>query len=147
MEERRGEFLLTDDLLRMNLATIHGWLSEEAYWAKGRSYEDVTASLRQSHTYGVLQGDRQIAVARTITDGVTFAYLCDVFVEESSRNQLIGSWMLNRLVADLLERKISQVLLATRDAHQFYLRSDLGFHPLTNPGRWLELNPTSDTPS
>jgi len=144
MEEHRGELLLTDDVSRMDTATIHGWLSEESYWAKGRSREDVIASLHQSHTYGVLQGDRQIAVARTITDRTTFAYLCDVFVEAPSRNQLIGSWMLSRILADLRESNIRQVLLATRDAHQLYMRADFGFHPLTNPERWLELDPTVD---
>jgi N-acetylglutamate synthase-like GNAT family acetyltransferase len=146
MEERRGELLLTDDLARMDIGTIHGWLANEAYWAKGRSFEVVAASLRQSHTYGVLNGERQIAVARTITDGVTFAYLCDVFVEELSREKQIGSWMLKRMISDLREAKISQVLLATRDAHRFYSRSELGFHPLTNPDRWLEVNSIAESP-
>jgi predicted GNAT family acetyltransferase len=142
MEERRDGYLLTDDTSLMDMARIHRWLSEEAYWSLGRSLEDVTASLRRSRTYGVLHAGQQIAVARAITDGVTFAYLCDVFVVEPYRNQRIGSWMLGRMIADLSDSKIRQVLLATRDAHALYRR--VGFHELNRPERWLEIDPTTE---
>jgi ribosomal protein S18 acetylase RimI-like enzyme len=142
MEERRDGYLLTDDSSLMDMARIHRWLSEEAYWSLGRSLEDVTASLRRSRSYGVLHAGQQIAVARAITDGVTFAYLCDVFVAEPYRNQRIGSWMLDRMIADLRDSKIRQVLLATRDAHALYRR--VGFHELNRPERWLEIDPTTE---
>jgi GNAT superfamily N-acetyltransferase len=142
MEERRDGYLLTDDTSLMDMARIHRWLSEEAYWSLGRSPEDVTVSLRRSRTYGVLHAGQQIAVARAITDGVTFAYLCDVFVAEPYRNQRIGSWMLGRMIADLRDSKIRQVLLATRDAHALYRR--VGFHELNRPERWLEIDPTNE---
>jgi ribosomal protein S18 acetylase RimI-like enzyme len=142
MEERRDGYLLTDDTSLMDMARIHRWLSEEAYWSLGRSLEDVTASLRRSRSYGVLHAGQQIAVARAITDGVTFAYLCDVFVAEPYRNQRIGSWMLDRMIADLRDSKIRQVLLATRDAHALYRR--VGFHELNRPERWLEIDPTTE---
>jgi ribosomal protein S18 acetylase RimI-like enzyme len=142
MEERRDGYLLTDDSSLMDMARIHRWLSDEAYWSLGRSLEDVTASLRRSRSYGVLHAGQQIAVARAITDGVTFAYLCDVFVAEPYRNQRIGSWMLDRMIADLRDSKIRQVLLATRDAHALYRR--VGFHELNRPERWLEIDPTTE---
>jgi GNAT superfamily N-acetyltransferase len=142
MEERRDGYLLTDDTSLMDMARIHRWLSEEAYWSLGRSLEDVTASLCRSRTYGVLHAGQQIAVARAITDGVTFAYLCDVFVAEPYRNQRIGSWMLGRMITDLRDSKIRQVLLATRDAHALYRR--VGFHELNRPERWLEIDPTTE---
>ncbi len=144
MEQRRGDYLVTDDLSRMDVPRIHRWLSAEAYWALGRSLEDVAESLRQSRTYGVLQAGQQVAVARLITDGVTFAYLCDVFVAESSRNQRIGSWLLSCVLADLRGSGIRQILLATRDAHALYRRA--GFHELNRPERWLELDPAADLP-
>jgi N-acetylglutamate synthase-like GNAT family acetyltransferase len=142
MEWRRGEYIVTDDLSRMDISRIHQWLSQEAYWSMGRSLEDVVESLRQSRTYAVLRNGEQVGVGRAITDGVSFAYLCDVFVAEPYRNQQIGGWMLSCMLADLREAKIRQVLLATRDAHSLYRRA--GFHELSRPERWLELDPTTE---
>jgi GNAT superfamily N-acetyltransferase len=142
MEQRRGDYVLTDELSRMDLPAIHRWLSEQAYWSLGRSLPEVTESFRQSSAYGVLQGSQQVGVARLVTDGVTFAYLCDVFVKESCRGQGIGSWMVSAVLADLRASSIPQVLLATRDAHAVYLRA--GFRPLRRPERWLEIDPTAD---
>jgi N-acetylglutamate synthase-like GNAT family acetyltransferase len=142
MEWRRGEYIVTDDLSRMDLPRIHQWLSQEAYWSTGRSLQDVAESLRQSRTYAVLRNGEQIGMGRAITDGVTFAYLCDVFVAEPYRNQKIGGWMLSCMLADLRDAKIRQVLLATRDAHSLYRRA--GFHELNRPERWLELDPTTE---
>jgi len=142
MEWRRGEYTVTDDLSRMDVARIHQWLSEEAYWSLGRSRADVAESLRQSRTYAVLRGSEQIGIGRAITDGITFAYLCDVFVAEPYRNRQIGGWLLSCILADLRDAKIRQVLLATRDAHALYRR--VGFHDLNRPERWLELDPTTE---
>jgi len=143
MEQRWGDYVLTDDVSRMDPARIHEWLSQEAYWSMGRTLQDVVESLRQSRAYGVLLGEEQIAVARAITDGVTFAYLCDVFVAKAYRNQKIGGWMLSCMLADLRDAKVRQVLLATRDAHSLYRRA--GFHELSRPERWLELDATTET--
>jgi N-acetylglutamate synthase-like GNAT family acetyltransferase len=142
MEWRRGEYMVTDDLSRMDIPRIHQWLSQEAYWSMGRSLEDIVESLRRSRTYAVLCNGEQIGMGRAITDGVTFAYLCDVFVAEPYRNQEIGGWMLSCMLADLRDAKIRQVLLATRDAHSLYRRA--GFHELNRPERWLELDPTTE---
>jgi GNAT superfamily N-acetyltransferase len=143
MEERWGDYVLTDDISRMDMSRVHHWLSEEAYWSMGRTFDDVIASVRQSRTYGVLLGEDQVAIGRVITDGVTFAYLCDVFVAEPYRNHHVGGWMLQCILADLRAASIRQVLLATRDAHALYRRA--GFHTLNRPERWLELDPTVDT--
>lgn len=142
MDQRWGDYVLTDDVSRMDLARVHGWLSQEAYWSTGRTFEDVVESLRQSRTYGVLLGEEQVAVGRAITDGVTFAYLCDIFVAKAYRNQQIGSWMLRCILGDLRDSNIRQVLLATRDAHALYRRA--GFHTVSRPERWLELDPTTE---
>ncbi|MGH3273400.1 MAG: GNAT family N-acetyltransferase [Streptosporangiaceae bacterium] len=145
MERRRGDYEVTDDLSRMDLTSIHQWLSQEAYWSLGRTLAEVTQSLGRSRTYGVLHAGQQVAVGRVITDGVTFAYICDVFVAAPSRGQGLGSWLLGCMLADLRASGIRQVLLATRDAHALYRRT--GFHQVNRPERWLELDPAVDIPS
>jgi GNAT superfamily N-acetyltransferase len=143
MEQRRGALVLTDDPSRVDLPRVHGWLCDEAYWSLGRSLEAVTESVRRSTVYSVLQGAEQVGIARVITDGVVFAYICDVFVATSHRGQGIGGWLIEVILADLREQKVGQVLLATRDAHVLYQR--YGFRSLVRPERWLELDPTVDS--
>ena len=41
-------FELDDDPARLDLAGIHGYLSEESYWAAGRTREAVEASIAGS---------------------------------------------------------------------------------------------------
>ena len=59
-------------------------LSERAYWALGRSRDAVEAAISQSLCFVALPRDPQIGFARVITDLVTFAWVCDVFVDESA---------------------------------------------------------------
>jgi GNAT superfamily N-acetyltransferase len=140
MDESRGDLVLTDDRLLLDLPTIHGWLCDEAYWSLGRTFRQVADSLRRSDVYGVLHDGKQVGFARVITDGVVFAYICDVFVAAANRGQGIGGWLVERILADLRGKGVKQVLLATRDAHSLYQRS--GFHALSRPERWLEFDPT-----
>jgi GNAT superfamily N-acetyltransferase len=144
MEARRGDLVLTDDRSRVDVARVHGWLCDEAYWSLGRSLEAVTTSIRRSDVYSVFRDQEQVALSRVITDGVSFGYLCDVFVAADNRRQGIGSWMVDAMLADLREKNVKQVLLATRDAHAVYQRA--GFHTMTRPERWLEIDPTVDGP-
>ncbi len=38
---RDDGFMITDDRERLDLPTVHGWLSEESSWASGRSMDLV----------------------------------------------------------------------------------------------------------
>ena len=87
----------------------------------------------------------QVALARVVTDDATFAWICDVFVDEAWRGRGVGSWLMRECVAELLDRRgILRLLLATRDAHPVYAQA--GFAPLEGVWRWMELDrrPTRD---
>jgi GNAT superfamily N-acetyltransferase len=142
MQRAKDGYLVTDDKSRLDLTTVHRWLSESAYWSLGRTLEQVIESCQQARVYGVLdRSGQQVAFGRVITDDVTFAYICDVFVAEPMRGQGVGRYLLDRILDDLRRRQVPQVVLATRDAHEFYQRA--GFGPLANPQRWLELDAPS----
>ncbi len=128
---------------RLHRDLVHHWLAEESYWAAGRSREVFDRSLAGSLVFGVYEGPgegaRQLAFARAVTDGATFAWVCDVFVDEAARGRGVGTWLMDVLVAELLERRgIARLVLATRDAHGVYARS--GFAPLDVPSRWMEID-------
>jgi GNAT superfamily N-acetyltransferase len=144
-------YLLSADPVHLDPDRIHGWLSGEAYWALGRPRDLVDRSLAGSRVFGVYRdlGDgmpgEQVALARAVTDGATFAWVCDVFVAAEHRGAGVGSWLVGSTVAALEAEGIQRVLLATRDAHEVYRR--IGFSALANPGTWMERDRRPQRPS
>lgn len=124
--ELSGGFDLDDDRGRIQVAEIHRFLTEEAYWARGRSYETVERLVAgASRVVGLYHGDRQVGFARTVSDGVAFGYLADVYVLPESRGRGLGV----ELVREAVDRgPYAHVrwMLHTSDAHGLYAR--LGFH-------------------
>ena len=118
-------------------ALVHRWLSEQSYWAKGRTRETQDAAIEGSRNYSVIKvaSGRQVGYARVVTDGVTFAWLCDVFVDPEARGAGVGKLLIDGVVAHLDALGIYRVLLATADAHGLYRQ--FGFTELAEPGRWL----------
>jgi len=118
----RDGFELDDDPARLDVDTIHRYLSEESYWASGCSRERVEASIAGSaRVIGLYREGRQLGFARVISDGVTRAYLADVFVLAEARGQGLGT----ELVREALEgggHDCVPFLLHTADAHALYER-------------------------
>ncbi len=141
MERVRPDgFLVTDDQERMDIVRIHQWLSEESYWAAGRSMELVSKSIRCSITLGCFAPDGvQVGVTRLVTDGATFGLLSDVFVDAKFRGMGLGSFLLQAAVDHPEADSLARILLCTDDAHELYQR--FGFVALSSPHRWMELRP------
>jgi GNAT superfamily N-acetyltransferase len=132
---------------RLDLERIHRWLSTDAYWARGRTADVVVRSVEGSINFGLYAaGGVQVGFARVVTDGATFAWLCDVYVVPESRGLGLGSWLVRVARDHVQERGVYRILLATADAHEVYARE--GFVPLGSPKRWMEidLRDTSDFP-
>jgi GNAT superfamily N-acetyltransferase len=135
LEARRGSLLISTDPVLLDIDAICGFLSR-SYWASARPRERVETSLRHSLVFGVYEGKRQVCMARIVTDYVTFAWLCDVFVDESYRGRGIGKWLMETIVAHPDLRGLKRLLLITDDAHGLYSR--YGFTPIRNPEGWME---------
>ena len=130
--------MLTDDRRRLDLSLIHRWLSEESYWAEGRTMEVVAKSIERSVCLGCFSPlGEQVGFARWVTDGSTFGWLCDVFVDGSSRGQGLGKVIVKKAVDHPDVRGIGLLLLGTRDAHELYRK--VGFVEVPEPHRWMEL--------
>ena len=137
-ERQRDGYGMTTDGARVDIDRVHRWLSEESYWAAGRPREIVSRSIEGSVPYSVLAGDTQVAFARVVTDGATFAWVCDVFVDSGHRGRGLGTWLVDSIVEDLSAAGILRVLLATKDAHEVYRRS--GFAGIEGAGRFMEID-------
>lgn len=132
-----GAPIFSADPTRIDRARVHRWISEQSYWAKGRTREAQDAAIDRSRVYGVYDDEsgEQLAFARVVTDTVTFAWLCDVFVDEASRGRGIGKLLVAGVVADLEPLGMRRIALATADAHGLY--AQFGFAPLPTPERWM----------
>ena len=135
-ERRRGTFLVSDDPARLDHDAIHAYLTT-SYWAEGVSRELVARSLAGSLPFGLYDGDRQIGLARVITDRATFAYLCDVYILEAYRRQRLGTWLIECVMAHAELQGLRRFMLATRDAHALYAR--FGFTPPARPQALMEI--------
>jgi GNAT superfamily N-acetyltransferase len=109
-------------------------LSERAYWALGRPREVIERSVAGSLCFTALDGRAMVGFARVITDLATFAWICDVFVDESRRGQGIGRQLMQAIVDEPRLAGLKRMVLATQTP-DFY--RPLGFEALPNPERWM----------
>lgn len=134
-EWRRGEYLISTDRDRLDIATIHGFLTT-SYWAAGVPIDVVKRSIEHSLNFGLFQDDRQVGFARVITDYATFAYLADVFIMEPFRGRGLSKWLMQVIIAHPELQGLRRWMLLTRDAHGLYRQ--VGYTPLANPERAME---------
>ncbi|CAL9422921.1 hypothetical protein SUDANB120_01886 [Streptomyces sp. enrichment culture] len=130
---------ISADPSRLDVSRIHRWLSEDAYWALGRSREKQEAAIAGSLNFGVYDSasGEQAAYARVVTDRATFAWLCDVYVDPAVRGKGLGGALVRAVRAHLEPFGLRRILLATADAHEVYARQ--GFEPLAFPQKWMAL--------
>lgn len=128
---------LSTDPARLDVATIHQFLSQESYWARHIPRATVERSIANSLNFGLYAPDgRQVGFARVVTDRATFAWLCDVFVLPECRGQGLAQWLIQQVLAHPDLQHLRRHLLATLDAHSLYQR--FGYQPLVEPQHWLE---------
>jgi GNAT superfamily N-acetyltransferase len=116
---------LDDDAARIDREAVHRYLSEESYWAKGRSREvqdDLIAGA--ARVVGLYHGARQVGFSRTLSDGHTQSYLADVYVLAEHRGRGLGVELV-RFSVDEGPFARTKWLLHTADAHGLYRK--LGF--------------------
>ncbi len=136
MKLRKGDYEIDTDKRRLDIASIHRFLSNEAYWAKNRTLEQTLTAIENSLCFGIYRGREQVGFARVITDKATFAYIGDVFVTAAERGKGLSKWLMEVIVAQPDLQDLRRWLLATRDAHGLYKHYD--FDELRFPERWME---------
>lgn len=146
-DRQRDGYRMTIEAAQVDLDRVHQWLSEQSYWAAGRTYEDVARSIKGSVPYGVFTNTEQVGFARVVTDGTTFCWICDVFIDQDHRGRGLGTWLIDSIVEDLSATGVRRFLLATKDAHEVYRKC--GFSVLESVGRYMEIDrrPTEPQPA
>ncbi|MFS0732330.1 GNAT family N-acetyltransferase [Microbacterium sp. 1P10UB] len=122
---------------RIDVDRVLRWLSEESYWARGRTREKHEAAMSGSRNYGVFDAGtgEQLAYARAITDGATFAWIADVFVDPAARGRGVGKRIMQGIIDDLEPLGLKRTALFTEDAHGLY--AQFGFQKLDDADSWM----------
>jgi GNAT superfamily N-acetyltransferase len=136
-------YWVSDDPALIDVDRVHGWISEESYWAKGRTREAMVKAIENSLVFGLYGPDgEQAGFARHVTDRATFAWLCDVFVDTAHRGRGLGSFLVSFAVA---HPDIAGLRLVLSTAPERTLYRQFGFDRLAAPERWME-RPRGDQP-
>jgi ribosomal protein S18 acetylase RimI-like enzyme len=135
-ERHRQGFSVSTDPGRLDVHAIHAFLVT-SYWAEGIPREILERALRNSLCFGLYEGERQIGLARVVTDKATYAYLCDVYVLPELRGRGLGTWMMECVLAHPDLQGLRRFSLVTRDAHELY--RPFGFTEIASPGRHMEI--------
>ena len=144
MKRDLGEgYQLDDDLARIDIPAVHSFISEESYWAPGRSYDTQERLVREaSRVVGLYHDGQQVGFCRAAsTFGVPAVYLADVYVLSEHRGRGLGVELVEEMVehGPFADRAW---LLHTGDAHDLYRK--FGFR---EPGeRLMERPPPESAP-
>jgi ribosomal protein S18 acetylase RimI-like enzyme len=109
------------------------------HFDNGRSADALRRSFEHSqHVAFARDGDRVVGMARLLSDGVSNAYLLDVWTASTHRRQGIASEMIRTLLDEVPGQHVG---LQTDDAQELY--RSLGFEPQPEfwslvVGSWLE---------
>lgn len=134
-EDRRGEFLITTDPSRLDVSSVHSFLTS-SWWAAGISKETVERSIQGSLCFGVYDGPRQIGFARVITDFSTYAYMCDDYILKEFRGRGLGRWLMECILGHPDLQGLRRWTLIAQEPQMY---AKFGFRPLAEPGQNMEL--------
>lgn len=134
---QNGEFQVSDDLELLDFDTIHEFLALHSNWARGIPRSTVENSIRNSLSFGLFHGSRQVGFARVISDRATVAYLGDVFIVPEYRGRGLSKWLMQCILSHPDLQNLRRWILVTENAHGLYQK--YGFTRLARPDRFMEL--------
>ena len=124
---------ISNDKNEINLDQLMSWLNG-SYWAESRTIETQRRAIEGSSCFSAFADDKFVGFCRVVTDGATFAWLCDVIIDPAERGSGIGKALISAVITHP-DLACLRMALATRDAHELYRR--YGFSELAYPENWM----------
>ena len=134
----RDEFCVSTDKTKLDMDSIHEFLSTKSYWCLNIPKEKVQTSIQNSLCFGVYENKRQIGFARIISDFSTVAYLGDVYILEEYRGNGLSKWLMSTIMSHPNLQGLRRWILLTGDAHGLYRQ--FGWTDIADPTKWMELH-------
>ncbi len=130
-----GIVSVSTDKMKLDVSFVQDFL-KDAYWATGRTIDEVQTTIDSSVCFGIYLNDNPIGFARVVTDYVVFGYLMDVFIAPEHRGNGYSSVLINAIMNEPILKNIKTWRLATSDAH--FLYEKFGFKALAHPEKMME---------
>lgn len=134
----KDQFLISTDKRKLDIDSIHEFLSTKAYWCLNIPKETVRKSIENSLCFGLYDGEKQVGFARVISDFATIAYLGDVYVLEQYRGHGLSKWLMETVMSHPQLQGLRRWILLTGDAHGLYRK--FGWTDIADPTLWMELH-------
>ncbi|WP_414567671.1 GNAT family N-acetyltransferase [Nostoc sp. CCY 9925] len=120
----------SDRKSEIDLYQLQELLNISAFWAKGRSIEDLSIAIANSEpVICVWDSQRLIGFARATSDGIYRATIWDVVIHPEYRNSGLGSNLVETVLSHPRMRWVERVYLMTTHQQEFYKK--IGFQPNT----------------
>jgi GNAT superfamily N-acetyltransferase len=130
---------IDDNISRIDFERVHQWLAN-SYWSPGVARERVEKAARNSAVVvGAYAEGRQVGYLRVVSDKTTFAWVCDVIVDDSFRGRGVGQAMVRYAQEHPELQGLRRWILATRDAHGVYEKC--GFNRVQDMDKWMIYRP------
>jgi len=116
-------YFTSDDKLRMEIGTIHQWLTEESAWARGRTRDIVERSISHALAIGLYTFEgAQAGFARAVTYYTLNARLTDVFILPQHRGKGLATGLVRAVLEHPSVTTVNAWTLSTDDAHSIYAK-------------------------
>ncbi len=120
-----------DDKSAIDLYQLQELLSLAAFWAKGRSIEDLGIAITNSEpVISAWHEKKLVGFARANSDGIYRATIWDVVIHPNYRGCGLGSTLVKTVLSHPRMNRVERVYLTTTHQQKFYER--LGFQPNTS---------------
>jgi N-acetylglutamate synthase-like GNAT family acetyltransferase len=137
IEHAFGDFLISTDKTRLDLIAIHHYLSKHSGWSNNIPFDRVKTSIENSLNFGLFHKNKQIGLARVISDFSTIAYLGDIYVLDQYRGQGLSKKLMDAVMIHPHLQGLRRWILLTSTADWLYEK--YGFTKLPKPEIYMEL--------
>jgi GNAT superfamily N-acetyltransferase len=126
---------ISTDKTKLQIEVIHQFITN-SYWGKGRTIEQVKATINNCMCFGVYKDSQQIGFGRVATDYVVFAYVMDIFILPQHRGNGYSKKLMETIIHASELKECKTWMLKTSDAHGLYKQFE--FTELQNPDKVME---------
>ncbi|WP_180974810.1 GNAT family N-acetyltransferase [Fischerella thermalis] len=116
-----SQIQFSDRKSKIDLYQLQQLLNTSAFWAKGRSIEDLGVAIANSDpVISIWDGQQLIGFARATSDCIYRATIWDVVIHPNYRGNGLGSRLVETVVSHPRLQRVERVYLMTTSQQQFY---------------------------
>ncbi|MDB9540507.1 GNAT family N-acetyltransferase [Anabaenopsis tanganyikae CS-531] len=128
----------------INLYQLQELFNLAAFWAKGRTIEDLSIAIANSDpVISICDGEQLIGFARATSDGIYRATIWDVVIHPDYRGTGLGRKLVETVLSHPRVRRVERVYLMTTHQQEFYEK--IGFQSNVSTTMVLYHQPNIET--